>query len=175
MSDWIIAYVARELQKRADTLERLPKRRGEVGIAEIKRRACLLLRHCGEWNEPPPQELTGLIEGLLGFADKDIATTATAKTSKQWWLAVEYESRQNILGAAAFTSASMTEVSRHAFGAGGDHRKTIREWRKDPDYRTAIFNLKATREVSGHDVIDEMRRYGPAGTNPLILLFDLPE
>lgn len=144
-------------------------------MADIKRGAYQLLLFCHREKRPPPQELLDLMKLVLGLADKDIAAGVREKTSEAWWLAAEFESRHKMSSGNAPSDASVNSVARHAFKDGGDHRKTIREWRLDPNYKTTVFNLRAMREVSGLDVIDGMRRYGPTGTNPLSLLFGLPD
>ena len=174
MSDPSIPFVAGKLRDHAERLRHRSKRKGEPGMAEIKRRAYLLLLFCHQEKRPPPQELLDLMKLVLGLADKDIAAGIGEKTSEAWWLAVEFESRHKMLSSDAPSDASVNSVARYAFKDDGDHRKTIREWRSNPNYKIAVFNLRAMQEVSGLDVIDEMRRYGPAGTNPLSLLFGLP-
>ena len=174
MNDPSIPFVAGKLRDYAEPLRHRSKRKGEPGMGEMRRAAYLLLLGCHEEKCPPPQELLDLMKLVLGLADKDIVANIGKKTSEAWGRAVEFESRHKMLSGDAPCAASVNSVARYAFKDDGDHRKTIREWRSNPNYQTAVFNLRAMREVSGLDVIDGMRRYGPTGTNPLSLLFGLP-
>lgn len=175
MSDPSIPFVAGKLRDHAERLRHRSKRKGELGMAEMRRGAYLLLLDCHKGKCPPPQELLDLMKLVLGLADKDIAANIGKKTSEAWWLAAEFESQHEMSSGNAPSDASVNSVARHAFKDGGDHRKTIRKWRSNPNYKITVFNLRAMQEVSGLDVIEEMRRYGPAGTNPLSLLFGLPD
>lgn len=174
MSDLSIPFVASKLRDHAERLRHHSKRKGEPGMADLKRGAYQLLLSCHQEKRPPPQELLDLMKLVLGLAGKDIAAGVREKTSEAWWLAATFESMREMSSGDAPSIASVNSVARHAFKGGGDHRKTIKGWRLDPNYKAAVFNLRAMREVSGLDVIDEMRRYGPTGTNPLSLLFGLP-
>lgn len=175
MTDWRIPFVASKLLKHVNNLASRPKRAGEAGITEIRRRAYVLLLLCHEANEPPPEELLSLVRACLGLADRDVSTGATKKHPEAWWRAVDFESHQNIADYNLLSSKSDHIIARHAFPDAGDHRKTIAKWRAAPDYRWAVATLKQVRQTYGVDFASVLKRLGPGGINPFPLLLGIPE
>ena len=174
-----ISSVAERLLCHYEKLKDTPKKRDQVGAAEIGQRTYLLFKTCRERGILPPDALMRLLAAVLDIGG-DPVSPAQSRTQEAWWRAVQFEAAQpfDLQEPQKPSTASLSAVMRAAFPdetAPSDHRKTVRAWRDGKGYWLAVNNLRACREVHGADVSDEMQRLGFAGSNPYALLLDLGE
>jgi hypothetical protein len=110
-----------------------------IGIkptASIKGFVCDCLEAAARYGYPPPEELIELARQALKVVP--LSKRSSAK-SPSYWRAIEYEAFNQEIGATALARKL------------GVARKTIHEWRRDPEWQSAV---ERTRQCWGERLRD---------------------
>lgn len=145
-ADAHIDRVARLLLDHAKALSNGPRKTGWIGKKELHQRTAQLTAWCSSAGLVMPRQLLLLIWFLL-FPDGNPYSGKPPKFQKSWRAAARKESEYPAADGEPYAREVVSEVARAAFPSGGDHRRTIRDWRKEPGYRRLVVMHRIDREV----------------------------